>query len=206
MAGSPDGALGVEVHQPVERRLGQDAQEIPIIALLDSGHELGQCVVGLRFRSFSCVTSGNATLPGFFDDRPSRRPRPGRALALAVRATEALRRRVNTTSVDATLTQGWTARARKLPAGHVQYILIYLPGDRFALKNMSVNRHPEPIVALSDIVVEQINHRYLRDIFGSEPDVSVRCAGILPADDPEPAGRLFPGASGAHQPCREGHS
>jgi len=89
MARSPDGVLGVEVHQPVERGLGQDAQEIPIIALLDSGQELGQSVVGHRIRSSVGVASRNATLPGFSDDHPSRRPRPGRALTLAVRAPEA---------------------------------------------------------------------------------------------------------------------
>jgi len=38
---SANGVLGVQVHQPVERGLGQDAQEIPIIALLDSGQDLG---------------------------------------------------------------------------------------------------------------------------------------------------------------------
>ena len=102
MAGGSYGVLGVEVHQPVERGLGQDAQEIPIIALLDSGQELGQCVVGHRIRSSVGVTSRNATLPGFSDDHPSRRPRPGRAQTLAVRAPEALRQRIYTTSVDAT--------------------------------------------------------------------------------------------------------
>jgi len=41
-------------------------------------------------------------LPGFSDDHPSRQPRPGRAQTLAVRAPEALRQRISTTSVDAT--------------------------------------------------------------------------------------------------------
>jgi hypothetical protein len=63
---------------------------------------LGQSVVGHRIRSSVGVTSRNATLPGFSDDHPSRRPRPGRALTLAVRAPEALRQRIYTTSVDAT--------------------------------------------------------------------------------------------------------
>ena len=43
MARSAYGVLGVEVYQPVERGLGQDAQEIAIIALLNSGQALGQC-------------------------------------------------------------------------------------------------------------------------------------------------------------------
>jgi len=43
MAGGSYGLLGVELHQPVKRGLGQDAQEIAIIALLNSGQALGQC-------------------------------------------------------------------------------------------------------------------------------------------------------------------
>jgi hypothetical protein len=77
---------------------------------------LGQCVGGLGFRSFSGITSRNATLPGSSDDHPSRRPRPGRALNLAVRAPEALRQRIYTTSVDATTRTGFgTTIGRRTP-------------------------------------------------------------------------------------------
>lgn len=74
------------------------------------------------------------------------------------------------------LVQGWTGRVRTLPDGRNQYILIFLPGDLFAVKSMFVNRHPDSIVTLSDAVVEQIDHRKLRDICDSDPDVSMRCA------------------------------
>jgi len=77
------------------------------------------------------------------------------------------------------LMQGWTGRVRTLPDGRNQYILIFLPGDLFAVKSMFVNRHPDSIVALSDIVVEQIDHRKLRDICNQDPDVSLRCAWQL---------------------------
>ncbi len=74
------------------------------------------------------------------------------------------------------LVQGWTGRVRTLPDGRNQYILVFLPGDLFAVKSMFVNRHPDSIVTLSDTVVEQIDHRKLRDICDQDPDVSVRCA------------------------------
>jgi CRP-like cAMP-binding protein len=74
------------------------------------------------------------------------------------------------------LVQGWTARVPTLPDGRNQYILVFLSGDLFAGKSMFVNRHPDSIVTLSDTVVEQIDHRKLRDICGQDPDVSMRCA------------------------------
>lgn len=72
------------------------------------------------------------------------------------------------------LVQGWTGRVRTLSDGRNQYILIFLPGDLFAVKSMYVNRHPDSIVTLSDAVVEQIDHRKLREFSESDPDVAMR--------------------------------
>jgi hypothetical protein len=57
----------VEIHQAVERGLGQDAQEVAVIAALDSGQELGQGVVGYRNQNLKLVTCRNATLMRFSD-------------------------------------------------------------------------------------------------------------------------------------------
>jgi CRP/FNR family transcriptional regulator len=73
------------------------------------------------------------------------------------------------------LAQGWAARVRTLPDGRSQYILIFLPGDLFAVKSMYVNRHPDSIVTLSDAVVEQIDHRKLREASENDPDIAMRC-------------------------------
>jgi CRP/FNR family transcriptional regulator len=66
--------------------------------------------------------------------------------------------------------EGWAGRVRTLEDGRSQYILIFLPGDIFAVKSMFVSRHPDAVVTLSDAVIEQINHRRLRDANESDPE------------------------------------
>lgn len=73
------------------------------------------------------------------------------------------------------LVQGWAGRLRALPDGRTQYILIFLPGDIFAVKSLFMNRHPDAIVTLSDVVVEHIDHRKLRDAYESDPEIAMRC-------------------------------
>jgi hypothetical protein len=51
MAGGAGGIVGVKVHQPIERGLGQDAQKVAVIARLESRQEMGQVVIGHRIRS-----------------------------------------------------------------------------------------------------------------------------------------------------------
>jgi CRP/FNR family transcriptional regulator len=70
--------------------------------------------------------------------------------------------------------KGWTGRVRNLNDGRSQFILTFLPGDLYAVKSMFVNRHPDAIEALSDVIVEQIDHRRLREAFESDPDVAAR--------------------------------
>jgi CRP/FNR family transcriptional regulator, anaerobic regulatory protein len=73
------------------------------------------------------------------------------------------------------LRQGWAARTRLLPDGRSQFILVFLPGDLFAVKSMFVSCHPDAIVAMSDIVVERIHYRALHDVYVKDSDVASRC-------------------------------
>jgi CRP-like cAMP-binding protein len=73
------------------------------------------------------------------------------------------------------LLQGWAGRARVLPDGRKQFILIFLPGDLFAVKSMFVAHHPDDIVAISDIVVERLNHRKLHSAYIGDGDIATRC-------------------------------
>ncbi len=71
--------------------------------------------------------------------------------------------------------QGWVGRVRTLSDGRSQFILIFLPGDLFAVQSMFVTRHSDSVQALSDCVVEQIHHAKLREVYDADRDVSVRC-------------------------------
>lgn len=71
--------------------------------------------------------------------------------------------------------EGWAGRVRQLEDGRSQYILIFLPGDLFAVKSMFIARHPDAVQTLSDAVLEQIDQRRLRDAYASDPEISLRC-------------------------------
>jgi CRP-like cAMP-binding protein len=71
--------------------------------------------------------------------------------------------------------EGWSGRARTLPDGRTQYILIFMPGDLFAVKSMFVPRHPDAVEALSRVVVERIDQATLRAAYEADPDVALRC-------------------------------
>jgi CRP-like cAMP-binding protein len=73
------------------------------------------------------------------------------------------------------LREGWTGRARSLPDGRTQYILIFIPGDLFALKSMFVPRHPDAVETLSKVVVDRIDQAALRAAYADDPDVALRC-------------------------------
>ena len=73
------------------------------------------------------------------------------------------------------LRKGWAGRARTLPDGRTQYILIFLPGDLFAVKSMFVRQHPDAIEALSDAVVEQVHQKELRKSFENDSEIALRC-------------------------------
>lgn len=70
---------------------------------------------------------------------------------------------------------GWAGRVRTLPDGRSQYILVFLPGDLFAVKSMFVRKHPDAVQLLSHATVERIHHRDLEAAYASDPDIALRC-------------------------------
>src|SRR4051812_25458604 len=56
------------------------------------------------------------------------------------------------------LVSGWVSRSRTLPDARDQCILVFLPGDLFAVKSMFVRRHTDDVVALADSVLERVHH------------------------------------------------
>jgi len=73
------------------------------------------------------------------------------------------------------LLRGWAGRARTLPDGRHQFILIFLPGDLFAVKSMFVTRHSDAVLAISDIVFERVHYRTLHAAYITDSDVATRC-------------------------------
>jgi CRP-like cAMP-binding protein len=73
------------------------------------------------------------------------------------------------------LVSGWACRIRTLLDARDQCILVFLPGDLFAVKSMFVKRHFDDVVILSDAVVERIHYRDLHRAFQVDPDVATRC-------------------------------
>jgi CRP/FNR family transcriptional regulator, anaerobic regulatory protein len=73
------------------------------------------------------------------------------------------------------LVSGWTARSRILMDARDQCILVFLPGDLFAVKSMFVNRHSDDVLALTDSVVQRIDYRKLHGAFFQDPDIANRC-------------------------------
>lgn len=70
---------------------------------------------------------------------------------------------------------GWAGRVRTLADGRAQFIIIFLPGDLFAVKSMFVSRHPDAVQLLSRSVVERISYRDLQEAYANDPDVALRC-------------------------------
>jgi CRP-like cAMP-binding protein len=73
------------------------------------------------------------------------------------------------------LLKGWASRTRTLKDGRDQCILIFLPGDLFAVKSMFVTRHPDSVRILSPSVVERVHYRDLHRAFRDDADVANRC-------------------------------
>ncbi len=70
---------------------------------------------------------------------------------------------------------GWACRARPLIDGRDQFILMFLPGDFFAVKSMFVTRHSDDVRVLSDAVIERIEHRRLFQAYHDDGDIASRC-------------------------------
>jgi len=73
------------------------------------------------------------------------------------------------------LLRGWAGRTRMLPDGRNQCILIFMPGDLFAVKSMFVERHPDDVRTLSDCVIERLHYRELCQLYRDDPDIANRC-------------------------------
>jgi CRP-like cAMP-binding protein len=70
---------------------------------------------------------------------------------------------------------GWASRIRTLADGREQCILIFLPGDLFAVKSMFMARHPDSIRVLCPSRLQRIDHRELHRAFLGDPDIANRC-------------------------------
>src|ERR1700722_10311310 len=73
------------------------------------------------------------------------------------------------------LIKGWAGRTRLLPDGRNQFILVFLPGDLFAVKSMFITRLVDAIIANSPIVAERVDYRVLYDAYVRDPNVATRC-------------------------------
>jgi CRP-like cAMP-binding protein len=73
------------------------------------------------------------------------------------------------------MVDGWACRTRSLPDGRDQCILIFMPGDLFAVKSMFVERHPDDVRTLSDCLIEQLHYRELHSLYREDVDIANRC-------------------------------
>lgn len=73
------------------------------------------------------------------------------------------------------LIEGWACRTRQLADGRTQCILIFLPGDLFAVKSMFITRHPDAVKVLSEAVVERLDYRQMHRAYVEDSDIASRC-------------------------------
>ena len=73
------------------------------------------------------------------------------------------------------LVEGWACRTRQISDGRDQTILLFLPGDLFAVKSMFVTRHPDSVRVLTQSVVERLSYQVLYKAFREDADIANRC-------------------------------
>jgi len=73
------------------------------------------------------------------------------------------------------LIEGWACRVRRLSDSRAQSILIFLPGDLFAVKSMFVRRHPDAVQTLTRALVSRIHYKDLHKAYSSDVDIANRC-------------------------------
>jgi CRP/FNR family transcriptional regulator len=73
------------------------------------------------------------------------------------------------------LRSGWACRNRSIADGREQIILIFVPGDVFAVKSLFLTRHPDSVQTLSAAVVERVHQEELRRAFAEDADIANRC-------------------------------
>jgi CRP/FNR family transcriptional regulator len=77
------------------------------------------------------------------------------------------------------LVKGWAGRTRLLPDGRNQFILIFLPGDLIAVKGMFLSQQIDGIVAISELSVNRIGQRALKNAYDADNDIAMRCVWQL---------------------------
>ena len=73
------------------------------------------------------------------------------------------------------LLKGWAGRTRLLRDGRNQFILIFLPGDLFAVKSMFLTHQTDAVVAITDLITERIDYRKLHKAYVADSDIAMRC-------------------------------
>jgi CRP/FNR family transcriptional regulator, anaerobic regulatory protein len=73
------------------------------------------------------------------------------------------------------LVSGWACRTRGIADGRDQIILVFLPGELFAIKSMFVSMHFDDVKVLSEAVLERIHYPVLQQAFNSDQDIANRC-------------------------------
>lgn len=73
------------------------------------------------------------------------------------------------------LRSGWACRNRAIEDGREQIILIFVPGDVFAVKSLFLARHPDNVQMLSAAVVERVHQDELQRAFAEDADIANRC-------------------------------
>src|SRR5689334_2645025 len=68
------------------------------------------------------------------------------------------------------LVSGWACRTRGIADGRDQIILVFLPGELFAIKSMFVSCHFDDVKMLSDAVLERIHYSQLQQAFNVDQD------------------------------------
>jgi len=73
------------------------------------------------------------------------------------------------------LRTGWACRNRAIADGRDQIILIFVPGDLFAVKSLFLTRHPDSVQLLTAAVVERVHQQKLREANSTDADIANRC-------------------------------
>ena len=73
------------------------------------------------------------------------------------------------------LISGWACRNRGLSDGRDQLILVFLPGELFAVKSMFTSCHFDEVRTLSDSVLQRIHYKDLHRAFTTDVDLTNRC-------------------------------
>ena len=89
------------------------------------------------------------------------------------------------------LVSGWACRTRGIADGRDQIILVFLPGELFAIKSMFVSTHFDDVKTLSDAVIERIHYSQLQQAFNSDEDIANRCIWQLVEEERRLHGWVF---------------